>query len=187
MDELPGYAMQFEYIVQVQLGHPLSSECCVSGKDMDLLAEPVNKDTNGIVSTGFRKFTNEVHRDHLPWLFGDLIRLKGSVGAIPVCLGALASFAAIHIHPGISLETWPPVVTCDELLCLVATWVASNGCVMVHANDVFAQLGVLGHIDPPLPGQEALILLPLDITWATALETDLSWFFCTCLILWIRD
>ena len=109
MDELPRNAMQLEHIVPVQLGHPLSSERCVSGKDMDLFAEPVHKDTNGIVSTGFRKFTNEVHRDHLPWLFGDLIRLKGSMREIPVCLGALASFTAIHIHPDILLKAWPPV------------------------------------------------------------------------------
>ena len=77
MDELPRNAMQLEHIVTVQLGHPLSSECCVSGKDMDLLAEPVHKDADCVVSLGFWERTNEVYRYIMPWFRGDRKRVKG--------------------------------------------------------------------------------------------------------------
>ena len=142
---------------------------CMRWEDMCLFAEAIYKHTDSIIPIRLWEFTYEINRDNFTWLLGDFVRLERRSGLVPMTLGALTSFTTINIHPDITLDSRPPVVSCDQLLGFVATRVSCKWSVMVHADDVFTQLGVLGNIDPPLPGKNTVVIPPEWVSFGQSL------------------
>ena len=63
----------------------------------------------------------------------------------------LASDAAVCVFSNVRLDVGPPVVSGDQLLGLIATWMSCGNGIMVSSNNIFAKFFVFGDIDAFLP------------------------------------
>ena len=159
MDDLAGESMQLEDVILVQLGHSLQSHSHTGGYHMDLLGKPIHKHTDGIVSLGLWKRSNQVHADLLPRLSGYIVGVQWVVGALTYWLHPLALLTALHVLPDVPLDAWPPVVASDELVCLVPARVSSQGGVVVEPDNVLPELGILGDVYSLFPSDCATLPL----------------------------
>ena len=71
-------------------------------------------------------------------------------------LGLLTLNAAISVLSYVGLDVWPPVVSGDELLGFVATWVSCCDSIMMGSNDVLMKLLIFGDINLFLPFDQAV-------------------------------
>ena len=66
-------------------------------------------------------------------------------------LSFLASNATVGIFPDIGLDIGPPVVSGDEFLGFIATWVSCCDSIMMGLNDIFMKCFAFGNVDSFLP------------------------------------
>ena len=63
----------------------------------------------------------------------------------------LASNTAICVLPDVGLDVRPPIVSSDEFLHLVPSWMSRGDGVMMRSDDVFSKFFVFWDIDAFLP------------------------------------
>ena len=81
-----------------------------------------------------------------------------------VGLGELTGNASVDVVANEHRHAWPPELAANELVCLEATWMAWNGCVVITLHDVASKHCVLGNVDLASKEDESVLLVPFLLT-----------------------
>lgn len=139
----------------------LRRQLCLSRYCNNFFTEPVDDDKNCVVTLRLREGSNHVDGDHLPRTVWNHIQLEGGSVFSMSDFGSLACLTTLGVTLYISLDPRPPIVTCNEFLCLVTTRVSSRDAVVVESNDLFTESSATWYIEAVFPGDKFSIVVPI--------------------------
>lgn len=115
------------------------------GDNFGVLGELVHDGEDGGVSMGLGKGTNKVIGEVLPWCLGYFEGLEWGGTVLLYGFVLLAFGTALNISLYRFKEVWPVVVSLNEFLGLVHSWVACCWMVMVLLEDGLLDGAVAGY------------------------------------------
>src|SRR5258708_37903440 len=128
---------------------------------MDGFRQPVHYYKDGVVPFGLQQLSDSVNGDDLPTVAWDLVGHKLPHLLCQEGFAVVAGVTPCNVAGDIAGDAQPPVIAGDQLGHLPPPWVASYHGVMVHTDDIMAELGVLWDIHTSPIQDQVSVLFPL--------------------------
>ena len=150
-------------VILEQVGHAFCAKCHMRGYDMDLFGEPVDEDTDCVITVRFWQLAYEVTRDRVPGSWWSFIRIKRSLRHLTSRLGSLTALASRDISVDICRDSGPEIVPLNKFARTLLARVACSDRVMMRDDDIFTEFLVPGHVESFLEHDVAIFFTPISI------------------------
>ena len=136
-----------EYIEDKQIYQVYRHDGIMGRNKYHLLSKLVNYDQDSVKSREWWKFLNEVHRNRIPWSFGDRKLFERSIGLVILWLKSHTSNIGLAELLYISTEAGPEISMTNQFQCFVLTKVSDKGVIMIILENICVEITSRWYMD----------------------------------------